>query len=389
MNQGKYVFRQVADVFPRYEFDRLVCKYKGHYKVQKFTCWTQFLCLIFGQLTHRESLSDIVTCLKSQSSKLYHLGISQMVAKSTFADANAKRDWRIYSEYAQLLIAKARKLYSNDELIGLDIQNTIYALDSSTIDLCLSMFPWLPSTKHRAAFKLHTLMDLRGSIPVWIRFSDGLTHDMSILSELNIDQGAYYIMDRGYIKLEELFRIDLCKAYFVIRAKKTLKFKRRYSNPKSKHGIILLDQVGVLTVFYSKKKYPKAIRRIKSIDPLTEKVVVLLTNNMEVKAETIAELYRNRWQIELFFKWMKQHLKIKKFWGYSPNAMKTQVWTAICAYVAVAILKKKIKTDLTVYEILQILSVSVFDKMPVNQLLSNNELQKLDSEYPNQLILRF
>ena len=311
MNKGKYVFSQVVELFPKYEFDKLVNKYKGHHKVQQFSCWSQFLCLFFGQLTHRESLRDIVTCLQSQSKKLYHLGIRHGVARSTLADANVSRDWRIYGDYAQHIIQEARKFYVDDDLIGIELKNTVYALDSTTIDLCLSVYPWLPSTKQRAALKLHTLLDLRGSIPVWIRFSDGLTNDMRVLSELRLDPGAFYIMDRGYMKLEELFRIHESGAFFVIRAKKTLKFERRYSNTVSKDGTVLIDQIGTLTIFYSKKKYPKPIRRIKSMDPLTDKVIWLLTNNMKVDAQIIADLYRNRWQIELFFKWIKQHLKVK------------------------------------------------------------------------------
>lgn len=375
MNRGTYVFKQITSYLPKYEFDKLVLKYKGHYKVQKFTCWSQFLCLSFGQLTHRESLRDIVICLQSHTNKLYHLGIRQKVARSTLADANEKRDWRIYAEFAQLLIHQARLLYQDEPKIKLEELNTIYALDSTTIDLCLSVFPWTPSTKGRAALKIHTLMDLNGSIPVWIRFSDGLTHDMNLLSEIHFEHAAFYIMDRGYYKLEQLFRIHTCKAFFVIRAKNSLKFKRLYSRSKSKSGLIIYDQIGYFKVFYSKKKYPKKVRRIKSKDPETGKKIVILTNNFDVDAQTIAQLYRYRWQIELFFKWIKQHLKIKKFWGRSPNAVKTQIWVAIATYVLIAIIKKKINTSLSIYEILQILSVSVFDKVPVNQLLMKTILQ--------------
>lgn len=389
MNKGKYVFSQLIELFPKYEFDKLVKRYKGNYKVQSFTCWSQFLSLVFGQLTHRESLRDIVICLQSQQNKLYHLGIRQGVRKSTFADANKIRDWRIYRDFAKHMIEIARKLYVNEPLSGLDLEQQVYALDSTTIDLCLSVFPYLPSTKHRAALKLHTLMDLRGSIPVWIRFTDGLTHDMNLLSELVIEPNVYYVFDRGYTKFEELFRIEKSDAYFIIRAKKSLKFKRRYSRSRSKSETILVDQIGVLTIFYSKKKYPKAIRRIKTIDLKTKKSIWILTNNMDEEAQVIADLYRNRWQIELFFKWIKQHLKIKKFWGTTINAVKTQVWSAVCTYVMVAILKKKLKLGLSIYEILQILSVSVFDKTPVNQLLSDKELQKTTNEDYNQLILRF
>jgi hypothetical protein len=389
MNQGRYVFKQIVSYFPKYEFDKIVSKYKGHYKVQSFSCWSQLLCLCFGQLTQRESLRDIVLCLQSQSDKLYHLGIRQGVARSTLADANENRDWRIYAEFAQVLIAQARRLYSDGEDFRLELENTVYALDATTIDLCLSVFPWSPSTKNRAALKLHTLMDLRGSIPVWIRFSNGLTHDMNMLAELHFESGAFYIMDRGYMKLEQLYRIHLFKAFFVIRAKKSLKFKRRYSNPKPKQGNIIYDQIGVFETFYSKKKYPEPIRSIKATDPDTGKTVVLLTNNFEVDAQIIADLYRYRWQIELFFKWIKQHLRIKKFWGESPNAVKTQIWVAVATYVLVAIVKKKLNLDLSIYEILQILSVSVFDKTPVNQLLSMGSLQNFKEPPDNQLIFRW
>lgn len=385
MNEGRYVFNQIVSYFPKYEFDKLVRKYKGHYKVQKFTCWSQLLCLCFGQLTQRESLRDIVICLQSQSEKLYHIGIRHGVARSTLADANESRDWRIYAELAQVLIQQARRLYLEDEAFGLELKNTVYALDATTIDLCLSVFPWTPSTKSRAALKLHTLMDLRGSIPVWIRFSDGLTHDMSILSELYFEPGAFYVMDRGYMKLEQLHRMQASDSFFVIRAKKDLKFKRRYSNPKPERGTILYDQIGVFTVFYSRKTYPEPIRRIKSIDPDTGKKVVLLTNNMEVEAQIIADLYRYRWRIELFFKWIKQHLRIKKFWGQSPNAVKTQIWVAVATYILVAIVKKKLNIERSVYEILQILSVSAFDRTSVNQLLNSSELQKPEQPPDNQL----
>ena len=376
MNSGSYVFKQITSYLPKYEFDKLVLKYKGHYKVQKFSCWSQFLCLCFGQLTQRESLRDIVTCLQSHSGKLYHLGIRKGVAKSTFADANEIRDWRIYAEFSQLLIDQARSLYLEDKSFELDLKNSVYALDSTTIDLCLSVYSWTPSTKGRAALKVHTLMDLRGSIPVWIRFSNGLTHDMNFLSQVPLYTQSFYIMDRGYMKLEELYRIHLAKAFFVIRAKKDLNFKRRYSRPKTPKGNILYDQIGVLEVFYSKKKYPAVLRRVKSRDPETGKIIVILTNNLEVSAQTIADLYRNRWHIELFFKWVKQHLRIKKFWGQSPNAVKTQIWTAVAVYVLIAIIKKKLNLERSIYEILQILSVSVFDKMPLNQLLMYKNLQK-------------
>ena len=376
MNSGSYVFKQVTSYFPKYEFDKLVQKYNGNYKVQKFGCWSQFLCLCFGQLTHRESLRDIVTCLQSHQKKLFHLGIRGGVARSTFADANETRDWRIYAEFAQLMIQKARQLYQDDEAFTLELDNTVYALDSSTIDLCLSLYSWTPSTKGRAALKLHTLMDLKGSIPTWIRFSDGFTHDMNILSELSFEPEAFYIMDRGYMKLEELYRIHLSKAFFVIRAKKSLSFKRQYSNSKPKGGNILYDQKGLLKGYYSSRKYPEKLRRIKCRDPETQKVIVLLTNNMEVNSQIIAELYRKRWQIELFFKWIKQNLCIKHFWGYSPNAVKTQIWTAFAVYVLIAIIKKKLNINRSIYEILQILSVSIFDKTTVNQLLLNHKLQK-------------
>lgn len=385
MNQGKYVFSQICAHFPKYEFDKLVRKYKGNYKVQTFSCWSQLLCLCFGQLTQRESLRDIVTCLRAQSDKLYHLGIRHGVARSTLARANESRDWRIYAEFAQILIARARDLYLDDNDFKLDLDNSVYALDATTIDLCLSIYPWAPSTHSRGAIKLHTLMDLKGSIPVWIKVSDGLTNDMRMLPQLIFEPEAFYIMDRGYFHLEELYRLHLAKAFFVIRAKKTLNFKRRYSHPKPNDGTIIHDQTGVFRVYRSHKKYPEPIRRIKAKDLDTGKTIVLLTNNFNVSAKTIAELYRNRWKIELFFKWIKQHLRIKVFWGQSPNAVKIQIWTAVATYVLVAIIKKHLKTGRSIYEILQIISVSVFDKTPVNQLVSESEFKNLDDPADNQL----
>lgn len=389
MNSGSYVFKQVIDLFPKYQFDKLVKKYNGHYKVKSFSCWSQFLCLCFGQLTHRESLRDIVACLQSHSSKLYHLGIRKGVARSTLGDANEKRDWKIYAEFAELMIVKALKLYEDDDLLGVDLNNTVYALDSTTIDLCLAVYPWTPSSKNRAALKLHTLMNLQGSIPVWIRFSDGLTNDMTVMDELIFEPLSFYIMDRGYMKLEQLNRINLSKSYFVIRAKKSLSFCKSYSNSTEGQDSIIYDQVGHFKGLRSNKLFPGRIRRIKTKDEVTKKTIVLLTNNLEVQSHIVASLYKSRWQIELFFKWIKQHLKIKKFWGYSSNAVKIQIWTAITVYILVAILKKKLNTSCSIYEILQILSVSVFDKTPVNQLINKFEKEHNNCSNPNQLIFNW
>jgi len=387
MNEGKYIFAQINSFISKYEFNKCVARYNGNYKVKEFTCWYQFLCMSFGQITYRESLRDIITCLEAQRSKAYHSGIQIKVARSTLAKANERRDWRIYADFARYLIKEARKLYVDDEEFKLELDNTVYALDATTIDLCLSVFKWAKFRECKAAIKLHTLLDLKGSIPTFVHITDGLVHEVNILDLLEFEAGAFYVMDRGYVDYERLYKIKQAFAFFVIRAKDNLKFKRLYSNKVDRTTGIICDQIIRLTTYLSEKAYPDKLRRIKFYDKENDQRYIYLTNNFEVNAQTIAELYKNRWKIELFFKWIKQHLKIKVFWGESANAVKTQVWVAIATYVLVAIMKKKLKLEQSLYEILQILSISVFDKTPINQLFERGDIQKYEYQNPNQLTL--
>ena len=387
MHQGKYVFSQVVSGISKYEFNKIVSKYKGNYRVKNFKCWQQFLCMLFGQLTYRESIRDIINCLEAHKGKVYHLGITQLVSHSTLTRANESRDWRIWSDFASYLIGVARPLYLEDNDFTLDLDNTVYALDASTIDLCLSVFKWAKFRKKKGAVKLHTLMDLRGNIPVFIAITTGKVHDVNILDEIIFEAGAFYIVDKGYYDFERLYRVEQQKAFFVIRAKRNLKFKRLYSRLVDKTTGLRCDQIIKLTGKKTALAYPDKLRRIKFFDKTKPKTYVFLTNNFELDALTIALLYKDRWQIELFFKWIKQHLKIKKFWGQSENAVKTQIWIAVCTYLTVAIIKRQLKTDKSLYEILQILSVSAFDKTPVNQLLMSNDLQFKNNEIHNQLTL--
>ena len=387
MHQGKFVFSQVVSVISRYEFNKSVNKYNGNYKVRDFKCWQQFLCMMFGQLTYREGIRDIFNCLEAHKNKVYHLGITQLVSHSTLSRANENRDWRIWSDFAIYLIGVARPLYLDDNNFTLDLDNTVYALDASTIDLCLSVFKWAKFRKKKGAVKLHTLMDLRGNIPVFIAITTGKVHDVNILDQIAFEAGAFYIVDKGYYDFERLYLIDQAKAFFVIRAKRNMKFKRLYSNPVDKTTGLKCDQIIKLTGLKTSSYYPDKLRRIKFYSETKCKTYVFVTNNFELDALTITLLYKNRWQIELFFKWIKQHLKIKKFWGQSENAVKTQIWIAVCTYLIVAIIKRQIKSDKSLYEILQILSVSAFDKTPLNQLLMNDRLQFPDNNMHNQLIL--
>jgi Domain of unknown function (DUF4372)/Transposase DDE domain len=389
MNKGQYVFSQIISILPKYEFDKCVTRYQGNYKVKDFSCWMQFLCMSFGQLTNRESLRDVVICLQAHEKKLYHLGISHRVVRTTLAYANEHRDWRIYADFAQLLIVKARKLYLTDNDFGLEINNTVYALDATTIDLCLKVFWWAPFRKKKAAIKLHTLLDLRGSIPTFIHITNGKVHDVNVLDIIVFEADAFYVMDKGYLDFERLYLIETAKAYFVTRAKDNLAFERIYSHPIDKQTGLRCDQTIKLSVAKSAKAYPVHMRRIKYHDKELNKTFVFLTNNFDVTALEIALLYKNRWKIELFFKWIKQHLKIKSFWGESENAVKVQVWIAICTYLTVAIAKKKLKLERSLYEILQILSVSTFDKTPVNQLVMNSDLQISEYDFHNQLTFSF
>lgn len=378
MHVGKLVFAQLMDHLPWKTFGRIVERYGGDQRVRDFSCANQFRCMAFAQLTYRESLRDIATCLRAQSAKLYHLGIRGTVARSTLADANEARDWRIYAEFAQHLIRIARRLYI-DEPFGVDLKETVYALDSTTIDLCLTLFPWAPFRSTKAAIKLHTLIDLRGNIPSFIHISDGKLHDVNVLDELLPEPGAFYVMDRGYLDFERLHRLHEAGAFFVTRAKSNLKATRRYSRPVDRSTGLICDQTITLTVFYSKTGYPEALRRIR-FKTDEGKTLVFLTNNFALPAFTITELYRCRWQVELFFKWIKQHLRIKSFFGTSENAVKTQVWIAVSVYVLAAIVKKRMGLDASMYEILQILSLTMFETTPLHQLL---RLDPQDTILPN------
>ena len=371
---------------PLTTFRRCVARYDGHHKVQRFSCLDQYLSMAFAQLTFRESLRDIEACLRAQSSKLYHLGIRSIVARNTLANANATRDWRIYCDFAQSLIAMARKLYAN-EPFGVDLKDTVYALDATTIDLCLSVFPWAPFRSTKAAIKLHTLLDLRGNIPSFIRISDGKWHEINVLDELITEPGAFYVMDRGYIDFERLGRLSQAGSFFVTRAKSNLKVQRRYSHKVDKSTGLICDQTVMLTVFYSRQGFDAPLRRVKFKDPQTGKSLVFLTNNFALPALTITQLYRCRWQIELFFKWIKQHLRIKAFFGTTENAVKTQIWIAVSVYVLIAIVKKRLNLSASLYELLQILSLTLFERDPIIQLLTRCNHINESVNHQNQLSL--
>lgn len=385
MNKGRTVLSQVLDFVSKYEFDKCVKKYKGNYRVRTFTCWEQFIVMAFAQLTYRESLRDIESCLGAISDKLYHSGVKSKVKRSTLAEANENRDWRIYAEFAQLLIQEARELYKGDNNFSLDIDEVAYALDSSTIDLCLSLFPWAKFRKNKAAVKMHTLMDLRGSLPTFIEITDGKVHDVNFLDDLILEPGAFYVMDRAYLDFERLYHLDQCLVFFVIREKRNFNYRRLYSRKVDKEKGFKCDQTIKLTGFYTSKKYPGKLRRIKYFDKEIGRNLVFLTNNFQYGAEAIAQLYKERWKIELFFKWIKQHLRIKKFYGTSPNAVKTQIWIAVSIYLLIAIMKKKLKLDQELYTILQILSISVFEKTSVNQLFSKGKHRNETNPNDNQL----
>ena len=386
MDTGKPIFAQVMDFLPVCEFHQCVQRYHGHYKMKSFSCWDQFLCMAFAQLTYRESLRDSEVCLRSAQRKLYHMGIRSKVSRNTLAHANQVRDWRIYADFAQILIGRARRLYVNDSF-GVELNQTAYALDSTLIDLCLSLFPWAKFRKHKGAIKLHTLLDLRGSIPSIVIITHGKIHDVTILDRLIFEPGAFYIFDRGYLDFARLYVIHQSSAFFVTRAKSNFSFKRLYSQPVDKSTDVQCDQIIILEGFYARKDYPEKLRRIRYFDTTQSKHLVFLTNNFTLPALTIAQLYQCRWQIELFFKWIKQHLRIKAFYGTSDNAVKTQIWIAITVYVLVAIVKKQLKLDQSLYTILQILSVSLFEKTPILEALANVESHKTNNATPNQLNL--
>jgi hypothetical protein len=385
MNSGKTIFSQLMDFLSPYEFRQCVQRYNGNYKIKSFSCWDQFLCMAFAQLTYRESLRAIQACLRATPSRLYHAGIRGKVSRNTLAHANQVRDWRIYADFAQILIAKARKLYANDSF-GVELDHSVYALDSTTIDLCLSLFPWAQFRKRKAAVKLHTLLDLRGSIPSVVIVTSGKVHDVRILDQLLIEPGAIYILDRGYIDFGRLHSIHQAAAFFVTRAKSNLRFQRLYSQPPSSASV-RCDQVVVPRNFYARRGYPSKLRRIRYVDPETQKQLVFLTNNFTLPSVTVAGLYRCRWQVELFFKWIKQHLRIKAFYGTTENAVKTQIWIAITVYVLVAIVKKTLKLDQSLYTILQILSVAVFEKTPITQALASTDYTDQNCSTSNQLQL--
>ncbi len=387
MYTGKIVFSQVMDLVPARRFHTCVKRYNGDFKVKHFTCLDHFLVMAFAQLSHRESLRDIEVCLRAMKSKLYHMGIRSSVSRNNLSNANEVRDWRIYADFAQVLIHRARQLYA-DEDFGKELKDfTLYALDASTIDLCLSLFPWARFRRHKAAIKLHTLMDLRGNIPTFIHISDGKLHDVNVLDILLPEPGAIYVVDRGYLDYERLFKMNLAKAFFVTRAKKNSRFRRRKSRPVDKSTGLRCDQTVVPVTFYASKNYPEPLRRVVFVDEETGKRYVFLTNNFLLPALTITELYKARWQVELFFKWIKQHLRIKAFFGTSENAVKCQIWIAISTYLLVAILKKTLHLEQSLYTILQVLSVSLFEKDPIPQLLAKWGPDELDSKICNQLSL--
>jgi hypothetical protein len=386
VNSGKIIFSQIMEFLPSYEFRLCVNRYRGQYKIKSFSCWDQFLCMSFAQLTYRESLRDIQACLRGNQQKLYHMGFRGNISRNTLAHANQVRDWRIYADFAHALIGQARILYAQEDF-GVQLKQTVYAFDATTIDLCLSLFPWAQFRQRKGAIKLHTLMDLRGSIPTLIFVTHGKVHEVNLLDDLPIEPGAVYIFDRGYLDFARLYKIHRAGAFFVIRAKSNFRFRRLYSQKADKAKGIQADQIIELHGFYARRDYPDRLRRIRYYDAEKEKRLIFLTNNFILPATTIAELFRCRWKIELFFKWVKQHLRIKAFYGTSENAVKTQIWIAISAYVLVAIIKKKLKVEASLYTMLQILSVSLFEKTPLFQLLSQIKRDEKEDDSSKQLKL--
>ncbi len=385
MNTGRTIFSQLMDFLPTHEFRSCVERYNGNYKIKSFSCWDQYLCMAFAQLTYRESLRDIQACLRSANQKLYHMGIRGKVSRNTLAHANQVRDWRIYADFAQVLIGRARQLYAGDAF-GIELDQSVYALDATTIDLCLSLFPWATFRRRKGAVKLHTLLDLRGNIPTIAVITPGRVHEVNILDEIPIEAGAIYILDRAYLDFSRLHRIHQASAFFVTRAKSGFRFRRLYSQPVDKASGLQCDQLVSLHGFYARKDYPGKLRRIRFYDPEQDRRLIFLTNNTTLPALTVARLYKCRWQIELFFKWIKQHLRIKAFYGTSENAVKTQIWIAISIYVLVAIVKKRLGLDRSLYTILQILSVTLFEKTPILQALSGSRCENhvdLNDNQPN------
>ena len=386
MHSGRFVFSQLMEHLPSKAFRRCVRRYRGDRHIQSFTCLDQFLCLAFAQLTHRESLRDIEVCLRAHREKLYHMGIRGGMARNTLANANAKRDWRIHADFAQVLIRIARPLYATEDL-GLELDNTVYALDSSTVDLCLSVFPWAVFRSTKSGVKLHTLLDLRGNIPAFVHLSEAKLHDVNVLDLLVPEPGAFYVMDRAYVDFQRLFLLHCLGAFFVVRAKSNIQFRRRYSAAADKSKGVRCDQTIVLTGPETRKRYPQPLRRVSCRDIQSGRRLVFLTNHFAVPADTVAELYRHRWQVELFFKWIKQHLRIKSFFGTSENAVKTQLWNAVAVYVLVAIVRKRLNLSTEPYTILQILSLTLFEKIPLIQLLTKSEHNLDNLRSHNQLNL--
>ena len=385
MNKGKYIFSQLMGLISHKQFQTIVDRHFGDYKVRDFSCWKQFLCMAFGQLTHRESMSDTILCLKANANKMYHLGIGEVVSLSTITRANENRSCKIYEELAMVLIKEANQLCIKDNHLEIEFEGNVFALDATTIDLCLSTFYWASFRKAKGGIKLHTQLDLKTSIPQFILFSTASMHDVNFLDMITFESNSFYIMDKGYIDYQRLYRINQCNAFFVTRAKDNMNYRRLYSNKKDKSRGIIFDQIIKLNNHYASKDYPDKMRLIKYYDSITENDLIFMTNNFDLKATEISQLYKNRWDIELFFKWIKQHLKIKSFWGHSENAVKTQIWIAVSTYVLVVIAKKKFNLENSLYEILQILSISIFEKTHINQLFQQTQLQYFKEQDTNQL----
>jgi len=386
MHNGRFIFSELISHLPHKEFQKCVARYDDDSQPRTFSHWDQYLTMAFAQLTYRESLRDIEACLRSVTGKLYHLGIRSKVARTTLADANESRDWRIFADFAQVLIRIARPLYAADP-IGVDLDHSVYALDSTTIDLCLSLFPWAKFRRHKGAVKMHTLLDLHGNIPTFISITNGKVHDVNILDEIAPEAGAFYVMDRGYVDFERLYVFTLSAAFFVVRTKSNILIQRRYSHPVDKATGVRSDHTVILTAINSVKAYPDQLRRVSYLDVKTKKRFKFLTNNFMLPALTIAQIYKSRWQVELFFKWIKQHLRIKAFYGTSENAVKTQIWVAVSVYVLVAIVRKRLDLEASLYQILQILSVTLFEKTPILQALQASDSQEELPDPGNQLIL--
>jgi Transposase DDE domain/Domain of unknown function (DUF4372) len=386
MHNGRFIFSELISHLPHKEFQKCVARFDDGSQSRTFSHWDQYLTMAFAQLTYRESLRDIEACLRSVTGKLYHLGIRSKVARTTLADANESRDWRIFADFAQVLIRIARPLYAADP-IGVDLDHSVYALDSTTIDLCLSLFPWAKFRRHKGAVKMHTLLDLHGNIPTFISITSGKVHDVNILDEIAPEAGAFYVMDRGYVDFQRLYVFTLSSAFFVVRTKSNVLIQRRYSHPVDKTTGVRSDHTVILTAINSVKAYPDQLRRVSYLDVKTRKRFKFLTNNFTLPAFTIAQIYKSRWQVELFFKWIKQHLRIKAFYGTSENAVKTQIWIAVSIYVLVAIVRKRLALRASLYQILQILSVTLFEKTPILQALQASDSQEKSPDPGNQLIL--